>query len=375
MKKIGIITLYDNINTGNKLQNYAVQCFFGDMGYKCETIRHWEMAHKKIKWWVIKDKVIEMIGFPKKKAAIYRLKTKRKKIFSNFSNKHLTLGEEISIYSLPVDFKKKYDYFVTGSDQVWHNWTNTEAEINYFMLKFADVYQRITIAPSFGKSEVESCFSNIYAKGLENIPFITCREEQGANIIRELTGKEAQVILDPTMLIDESNWIEIEKKPVNYPDKGYILLYALGDVSDEVNEFLNKIIQDNNYLIVDIFNENIPELYITAPDEFIYYVHHANLVVTDSFHACAFSILFKTNFIVFNRKTTNMKDMTSRLDTLLQTFNLSKRKFGVLQESEIFETDFSGVSQKLERERIRTRKIYCENFKMLDALKNSLRND
>ncbi len=369
MKKVAIVTLYDDINIGNKLQNYAVQCFFEGLGYRCETIRHWEMTHSKLTFQELKLNIIRLVGYPKASSKKLRLGEKRKKRFKKFSDEYLHLGPEVKIENVPDNLSSMYDFFVTGSDQVWHNWTNSKAEINYFFLQFAKEFQRLTIAPSFGKNHIEQDYIQDYMKGLNEIPVITCREQQGAELISKLVGREAEVILDPTMLVDEKTWNKIEKKPKKeLPDK-YILVYILGERGEDLRNYLEQLERKEKISIIDIYNTNIPDLYMTTPDEFIYYIHHAELVVTDSFHACVFSILFRTNFILFDRKTKSMGDMTSRLDTLLSTFNLSHRKSSNCVEDRIFYTDYSLVDAILCKERERVKEIYKKTFDLLETMR------
>ena len=369
MKRVGIITLYDEINIGNKLQNFAVQYFFEGMGYECETIRHWEMAHKEISVKSLKLSIIRLLGYPKKSAQKLRLEKKRKKRFKSFTDSYLKIGPEVRINNLPKDLCTRYDYFVTGSDQVWHNWTNSKAELDYFFLQFAKRFQRLTIAPSFGKASVEQDLVDDYSRGLSGIPVITCREKQGAEIVNKLTNQEAKVILDPTMLIDEKIWVSIEKKPeVKIPGK-YILVYALGNRDSEIQNYIDNLAVENDLSVIDIYNPNMPELFMTTPDEFLYYIHHAELVITDSFHACVFSILFKTDFVVFDRKTKSMGNMTSRLDTLLEAFNLSNRKLINCNKDMLFNTDFSSVDSTLHKEREQTKELYRETFELLEKIR------
>lgn len=358
MSKIAIVTLYDDINIGNKLQNYAVQIFFEKFGMKCETLRHWEMAYDKRNWKKIKLILIRILGYPRESSRMLRLEKKRKKRFKAFSDAYLKLGPVVKMKHLPENLSEVYDYFVTGSDQVWHNWTGKRTEIDYFFLQFAKEHQRLTIAASFGKNEIEKEFLEDYDRGIKGIPIITCREQQGASLIKEIFEREVEVLLDPTMLIDEIYWYEIEKKPkIKVPEK-YILIYALGNKSKEVQQFIEQVALENDMEIVDIYNKNIPELYMTAPDEFLYFIHHAHLVVTDSFHASVFSILFHTDFVVFDRMTKSMGNMSSRLDTLLNVFGLSDRKFGLIEKKMLFQTDFSDVNETLKKERRRAVDIY-----------------
>lgn len=362
MKKIAIVTLYDDINIGNKLQNYAVQTFFLDLGFSCTTIPHWEMAHDTSALLRIKHFIVKAIGLPGNRAKELRLMTERKKKFRLFSNQYLHLGNCIRIKNIPKDFNKEFDFFVVGSDQVWHNWTQTEEEVNYYFLTFAERSQRVTISPSFGKEQVEEQFLDAYKKGLNGFEFLTCREEQGAKIIEEIIEKKAQVLLDPTMLIKENNWVTIEKKPDYMIPAKYLLVYALGKKNEYIYDRIKYLAEKYSLAIIDITDVMNKELYLTTPDEFLYLIHNAKLVVTDSFHASAFSILYRTNFLVFERELADMGNMSSRLETLLSKFKLENRKIDHCDENCIFNTDFLHVENVLNVERSVAIKLYADYF-------------
>ena len=360
MKKLAVVTLYDDINIGNKLQNYAVQEYFQEKGFKCETLRHIEMAHKPFTFLEFKFLICRIIGYPKKRANLLRLDYKRKKCFKKFSDKHLNLGRLISIKNIPDNVNEQYDYFVTGSDQVWRNWTESEEELRYFFLMFADKNKRLSFAPSFGRAQIDERFADTYKKGIEEMRILTCREESGAELAEKLTGRKAEVILDPTMHIDVSKWKKLEKKPDEVPTKPYILAYFLGGDRAEIDKNVDLFAEQNGYEVVDIYNRSREKYYCTSPDEFLYLVHHAKLVVTDSFHACVFSILYNKQFFVYDRVTKGMGNMSSRIKTLLKRFDLEDRNIErdcLLEESCV---DFSRVKSILEAEKKKTDEIFIE---------------
>ena len=353
MKKVAIITLYDELNIGNKLQNYAVQTFFSEMGYDVKTILHWEMYSFSFRQ--ILEQICRVIGFPRRRSHILRMKKLRRNKFVAFTKKYLKLGETVNIKHIPESFKEKYDYFVTGSDQVWHNWTDTAEEVDFYMLSFAEQKQRVAFAPSFGKSNITS-FKEKYIEGLKGFRELSCREETGADLISELSGKKAEVLLDPTMLIDRKHWEDLEKQP-NWLTGNYLLVYSLGDRSAKINELIESISKLEKLKIVDLLNIDLKDQFVSGPDEFVYLVHHAKCVITDSFHACVFSVLFHTDFIVFDRDTSDTAKMTSRIDTLLGKFNLQDRKFNNSSFDNRHNADFGIVECVIEREKQRAKQF------------------
>ncbi len=372
MKKVGIITLYDDLNFGNKLQNYAVQTYFKNMGFcvatvidelqiiDCDPIKVLKRAAHV---------VLQHIGFEKEQAKRKKMLFPRRSYMKGFSDEYLTTTFPINYRHLPHDFVKQFDYFVTGSDQVWHGWKNDRHELEYFLLMFADPSQRLNIAPSFGFDEFPKKYLKTYKKGLEGFEYLSVREEHGAELIKELTGKDATILLDPTMLIDTSEWLKILKKPSQYVDDKYIFVYALGGFKGEVKEKTCKLADVFNLKVIDIMDTDSDYYIHTRPDEFLYWIYNARLVVTDSFHASVFSILFNKPFVVIERS--DLKGMGSRIDTLFNKFGIMGRYFDELKDSfdgvvetcdRIFIVDYSDVPMVLEAERKKAERFYKKCF-------------
>lgn len=105
----------------------------------------------------------------------------------------------------------KYDYFITGSDQVWNPHYNFIGTSD--LLAFAKPEQRISYSASFGVDEIPDEKKKEYTENLSQFMALSVREKRGAEIIKELTGKDAQVVLDPTMLLTSDQWSKVEKSP------------------------------------------------------------------------------------------------------------------------------------------------------------------
>lgn len=346
-KSIAIITLYGEKNFGNKLQNYATQVFFTEMGLNCKTIKYCRRNIFYDKILKVKYEIFSRLGLRPK---IPYSQRKREKNFRNFTRRYINMGETVNYNKIPLNLKKKYNYFVTGSDQVWHNYSETEAEINYFMLSFAKPEQRLTISPSFGIKidEVSNKFFLNYKKGLDGFKKLSCREEEAAVIIKRISGRDALVTLDPTMLISKVYWNNMLKQPSNAISKKFLLLYFLGGISEEIKSYLNNMVQIYGLQVVDLYDINNVDLYTTSPDEFLWWIKNAALVATDSFHSTVFSIIFKIPFITYSR--VNGEGMEDRIDTLLEKFGLLERKNIMNNLAEVFQVDFGQVDKTLEDE-------------------------
>lgn len=335
MRKIGIYTLNGNYNYGNRLQNYALKKIVENLGFDVETI--WFISRK--------DKIIMNI-----KNLAFRILNKKRKInFMNFSNKYLNIK-----YYYSKKIANKYDKFVVGSDQVW-NYNFPDFDNSYF-LTFSPYEKNISYAASFGINDIAKEKEESFRDGLNNIKCLSVREENGKSIVEKITGRtDCKVCLDPTMLLTKDEWEIVSKKPsINLPTK-YILTYFLGELSDNRKEQIQKIAQDNSCEIINILDQNNP-FYNCGPSEFLYLEKNAFLICTDSFHSCVFAIIFEKPFLVFDR-VDNDEKMNSRLDTLLQTFDLSSQKIENYDNSNKFKYDTKKVINILEKEKLQSIKF------------------
>ena len=349
MKKGLIISLYDNNNYGNRLQNYALQTILSryievetyyNIVYDSETrnIRKKFMKlslYEKLKVYTLalKRKMF------KERKRISMIKNERLKNFINFSKKNIRVTEK----------KENYGYYIIGSDQVWNPFFMRSYNINFGLFAKSDS-KLLSYAASFGINEIPDVYKEIYRKGLNNISNISVREEIGVKIVKDLVKKNALVLVDPTMLLTDEEWRTIEIKPKNIEGKKYILTYFLGKISKERKKFLEKVARGNNLEIINMLQIKEDETYVAGPSEFLSYIDNASIVFTDSFHACVFSILFRVPFYVLSREE-NSLNMNSRLDTLLSKFKLEDRKLNSYENKVSFNINYSHTDKILEEER------------------------
>lgn len=314
MQKVALLTLYGFFNHGNKLQNYAVQRIFETKGYKVETIVvHSSFIKETLKH--VRAVVGKVFGYKK---------YKRYMNFYKFSKENIPVRKlYYKDMKLPTSISSEYDYFSVGSDQVWNPLLRHKERYNYF-LKFVQKEQRIAISPSIAVDEIPKKYIEEFKDGLNGFEYITVREKSGVKIVKELTGKESQVLLDPTMLISKEEWLKFIPQKSTTPNKKYLLLIFLGDVSKERKEKLRKFAQSKSLDIVEL-TSSLDKYYEVGPKGFLELIKNAEIVCSDSFHAIAFSINFHKKFFAFGRETDDAVNSAtfSRLSTLLEKFNFT----------------------------------------------------
>lgn len=361
--KVGIITINDDSNYGNRLQNYAVQEVLKSLGCESETIvnhnkvrykRHHRNFTETINHIIEKNKGKSWDYF---KLQVHKLRNKKKikdyqarqsKAFQLFTSTYISETEYVILDgNLPNDLNQNFDFFVTGSDQVWNPYYRRTSPIDF--LTFAPKHKRIAYAASFGVSRIPLTFIEDYRIWLSEMKNLSVREQAGVDIIKKLTGRDAIVLVDPNLMLSKEKWLSISKVSNLKPKRKYLLTYLLGNPAYG-KKISKQIALDNNLEVVNLADIIVLRYYFIDPTEFIDLIHSAELILTDSFHCTAFSILLEKPFAVLDRL--GAQALSSRLDTLLSTFRLQSRKWDSLKNSNnLFAIDFSQVPVILENER------------------------
>lgn len=346
--KVGIVTLVGN-NYGNRLQNYALQESIRSLDSNIEVYTFKRNYSRDVFLGKCKH-LFKSISHPDN--SINR-EIKRK--FSGFNHKYITFSKEILYKSkLNTTLNDYYDYFVAGSDQVWNPFYTLTSGTDF--LTFADYDKRISYAASMGVSTFPYTKKDTYRDWIYGMKAISVREEQAKIAIEALTGRQVQVHLDPTMLLDRNEWEKIETKPSWYKNDRYILMYFLGDEPDIVMNKVKKESLECGTKVIYIYKPSQGKQYIHDPAEFIWLMHHAEKIYTDSFHGCVFSLIFGKIFTVFERlgRETNTG---SRIESLLSKFQLYDKADSYVEVSGY---DKEKVLSLIENERKKARLYLCE---------------
>lgn len=398
MKKVGIVTLFGE-NYGNKLQNYAVQYLFEKKGFDVETI----IVNTKSRGIVMpkntKTELAKFSPFYMFKVCCSRFKTKylyknsrdgittsvkfvkttdyksllkaKSSSFDDFTNKNIRLSKnELNFENENDNVWKSYDYLVTGSDQVWNPTYQSTSRL--YFLSFVPKQNRIAIAPSIGLAKLPEYVKPFYTEWLNGIEALSIREEKGAQIIKELTGRDVPVLADPTLCVSREEWLKLEEKPGYDCSKPYVFTYFLGNETNCYRKYINAYAKRNNCKVINIFDIREEEHYITNPAHFIYLIHNAKMVFTDSFHGSVFSLIMHTPFIIFDRIENGGQGMSSRIDTLLKTFSMENRHFSRICDIDV--VDFSNVDNIIANLQKKTDEFLNDAFSKLSNINNKEKN-
>ena len=346
MKKVGIITITDNDNYGNRLQNYALQEVIKSYRFDVETIKNNSLFNNKLNG---VHKIVALIKNIKRNFELQiKRKTKIKKRYKSFCEFNSNIQTTKQSFSHKKN-NNKYDYLIIGSDQVWNP---TFGRLSDFELgNFNTTATKISYAASFGISQLPETYKTKAKNAFKEFNNISVREDAGKNIVEELTDrKDVQVLIDPTMMLTSDEWNKVSKRPTQLEEgKRYILNYFLGELSVERKNEIERIAKENSCEVINILDKKSP-FYQTGPSEFLYLEKNAFLICTDSFHSCVFAMLYNRPFVIFDREE-NVVSMNSRIDTLLSKFNLKNRKFNKTITKENLNHDYTEAYRILEEER------------------------
>ena len=215
--------------------------------------------------------------------------SQREQIFQQF-NEEFVHFSDIKINNITKNHRlQEFDCLVCGSDQIWNSDypENDKANFGYFSPKI----KVISYAASFGTDTIAQNKKKRYSKYLKRMAAISVREEKGKELANQLTGREDIYLhLDPTLLLRAEEWKKIEKKPKLYDGGNYILKYFLGEKDSKINQDIEKFAKANKLTIIDVISQDSP-YYNIGPSEFLFLERNAEVIITDSFHACVFAYI------------------------------------------------------------------------------------
>lgn len=376
MKKIGLVSVH-NPNYGSMLQTYALHSYLKEIGQDNEII-----LYKKTKNWKQFIRIFNLPLLKMKRQVIFRdlycrlfhyevFKDlqKRKIRFNEFKKEHFTFSKEYVGWNNLLKTNELYDTFIIGSDQVWNP---INIGTDFFNLLFVNKNKyKISYASSFGVSAIPSMQRKKTAFYLNRIQHLSTRELTGQKIIKELTGRNAALVCDPTLLIDKIYWDRIKGNKAVIEGK-YIFCYFLGN-NPSHRDFANKFSAKTGLRIValqhldefvksDIGFADIKPFNI-GPGEFVNLVSNAEYVLTDSFHGSIFSILYRKIFFTFSRFECEAGASTnSRIDSLLALTGISERHIKpttCIEECLEMQINFDAVHERVAEYRNFSRKWLC----------------
>ena len=349
--KVGILTYHRAENYGALLQAFALKTYLSQMGHDVSFVDYWPEYHKDY-FRIFPRMKFKKGGFIIKIYCLYMAivwglaRYKRKKIFSHFISEKLSLPVA-SKYSKASDVCSSYDVVYFGSDQIWRKQglPGFPGRDSWYFGKNI-VAKKVAYAASIGASVFEETEASEIKQALASFQAVSVREKSLQNSLEAL-GIPSTLVVDPVFLLAPKRWRELAKEVT--PLRGnYILLYNLLD-SQESQDFAKTIANEKGLPIKEItkvygFNRlGRRYLHHASVQEFLSLIDNADVVVSNSFHGVAFSILFEKQFYAVG-----MGNKADRVLSLLKQLKLDHRYVSgsIFDSTDI---DYSGISELLKQ--------------------------
>ena len=356
MKKVSLITIFDNPNFGTYLQALALGLMIEKEGLSVEIVHYERPVWHVFPKWLLKFHFLEPLYLLK----AYLRKNKniiQQKECRRFVAKHISLSKTYYSYRELEENPPKADIYLTGSDQVWNTTHNHGVDKAFYLGYAPKEAPRYAYAASIGMSQIPSEFVEETKVLLTKYQRISVREQSNIGLLASI-GIKSEQVLDPTLLLNKKEWIKYAR-PMTFTEP-YLLVYSVeskerdaivGQVAQKVAQVKGLKIYEVNYFGA---NKTIPgcdkHFFYATPDLFLALIANARYVVVSSFHGTAFSINFNKDFI-----SVAPDRFSSRIDGILDMTELEWRKVSDANEvtDELINKpiDFSKANGKIKIER------------------------
>ncbi len=348
MLKVYGVTFDHTVNYGSSLQAYALQTAIENTvigGEQCSyrLIPLLDMPeHTNYRYGIRRQNLLKrMLG-----EVFFTINFRQ---FRSFEGRYMKYADCHHFQDLPR-LNQEADAFVCGSDVIWNSFQNKGLDEYY--LNFANRY-KFSYAASFGSDDADKGVTEKQKEYLSELKMISCREKSSAIMAKRLTGRKAEIVVDPVLLIGADQWKKIIPGKVK-PEK-YIFSYTT-HLFPEYEKFLQQLSKETGLRIVRAVYAGRPsiaikqrKLVLQTPQQWLQQLYNAEYVVTNSFHATAFSVMFhKKFFTVVHGDGT--KGINIRMNDFLSGLGLQDRLYSAAPDQmNLTETDYTPIDSRLDQ--------------------------
>lgn len=350
MAKVGIVTQPLLGNYGGILQNYALQTVLRRLGHEPVTIDYISPT-KWYRYLLSTLKTIVLYPFPSRRRNFVKWEwcpVRENILIDKFINEHISKTGYVYRYNSKLISKLGISAVIVGSDQIWRPKYNPDLKDLYLDFLKKKKITKIAYAASFGTSELEYTPKNIRtcSEAAKQLDAVSVREMSGINLCRDYFGIDAVEVLDPTLLLTADDYCELAADRHRSKDS-YLGVYIL-DRKPETDSLLKEIKRLSGLTNIRLITENDKD---SAPQDWIAMIRDAGFVVTDSFHATVFSIIFRKDFITLCNRDRGADRFTSLLNPLGLMDRLVDRDCKELKIIAAQKIDWEKVSDQLGEQR------------------------
>lgn len=351
--QIKTITCHDVYNHGASLQAYALQTYLASVGHHVEIINYKpEYLCGDYQLWSVdnpiydKPIVKQLYLFAMLPKRLWSLK--RKRAFDDFTINYLKLTPKIyhSCDELN-DIPPQADVFIAGSDQIWNTLFQNGRDAAFYLDFAPKTAKRISYAASFATEDVAEDCKQFVRKMLQNFDVISIRERCSLPLLASLGREDGVTVCDPVFLLSKEQWNEVASH--THEKERYLLVYDT-EHSAKIQEIAQQIAKEKNLKIYNISGFRLgyvdKDMWASSPLDFVQLIRDADYVVSNSFHATAFSLIYERDFCVVNRS----EGINERMKSLLMSYNIVGRLVTSYSASLLNSIDYRVVNPLLQKD-------------------------
>lgn len=347
--KTGLVTFYHIHHYGALLQAAATERAVESLGGQCEIIDYYVNQNNAL---FRKPTGVGSAAADAHTALHYKALKARYQRFETFAKDHLRISghrfeslEELRNAELP------YDLILSGSDQIWNPKIFPDGHFDPVFFGAFSQRRKIAYAPSFGVPHIPEGMEEELRRYLREFSHISVREKQGQKIVRDTTGQEVPVVLDPTLLLTAEQWSGMAAAPDL--DGGYILCYCISRPG-ALAPYIHQLAEKTGLPVVQLcgirqkVHPKARCVLDAGPAEFLGLFQHASYVCTNSFHGTVFSVQFQRPFFTAVAPSELAEPESSRTFSILNRLGLTQRIIGKGDTAGLEDTiDWTAVNQRL----------------------------
>ena len=339
-RKIGVLTFHRTSNFGSSLQAYGLYEKIRDLGYSCEIIDYRCPAIEKRENLKPELRLSDPKGIVRQ--CLYGPAIKRK------AQKLEQFGKEKMMLSKPYEpdnigeAEPDYSKIIVGSDIVWGR-DITEDDYTYFLDFVRDDFKKYAFSSSVGNCDIRENEEKLSGL-LKSFQRIAVREDEAVSWVRKISGREAEQVCDPTLLLTTEEW-ERAIPPSSYPEDDYVLVYFDSDDHKCLHDAISYAKANNKKVYyINYYRpaKNAKNVKPTSLEQFLGLIKHASMVFTASYHGMLFSIYFHRQFFFYTRAH------KSRVISLAKRLGVLDRCGDELDVRACEKIDYASVDRKLQ---------------------------
>ncbi|MBR3455921.1 MAG: polysaccharide pyruvyl transferase family protein [Bacteroidaceae bacterium] len=347
---IKIITCHDVYNFGASLQVYALQTYLERLGHLVQIVDykpHYQPPrHQKL--FVMEKGNNCLMNFAK---MLYRLPQRirhleRNRMFRQFTASRLHLTPECYDKPKLMSSHLDADVFIAGSDQIWNSMFLAGRDSIFYLDFVKSKARKVAYAPSISVNQIEPRWESIYQKYLPTFDFVSVREKSSLPFLKKMGRGDAEVVCDPVLLFNQQEWDTLIpcRSLVKVP---YLLVYDF-DGNKQISSIARAISKAEGLRIINISIDTLgglgTKLRGIGPEEFLSLVRGASFIVSSSYHATVFSLLYHKRFCVVRRQL----GINLRLEDLVDDYGMRHRIVSEFTPSLLESIDDEQVDKKMQ---------------------------